>query len=402
VVAGTKKRHFDEHDVPKFVSPKRARTLTRRDKTADTPEKTPLTNNKNIVYRQAFEERYGTNLIKNLLTRKCRATVVQVIENARLPAYAATIFKDAKIEINADYALRVRVEVFSDWLPLPKNTVEKASIMSTFPCAWARSLDSSQERPKVNDPVWVSLVSEDDFTTFLYEGRVAGDYQATDYIPITDNARLFNPCDSELEVSAVLSPVMGTPLEAVCGLDNPELINMALPEPIVEEAEPPKTLDEVAPPVGTLALPQTGDKPDTPEEVQPNGVLVNKEAETNAGVEARGIHAGFDSNPHPPPDLKGSGLYEGSAQYFWDKGYENQLVEDGKQMFSMQKNDGYDDPNTGDEVPALGPGIHEDFFKEGAVAAAIAMGIQGAEDTAETNFFKQGWYQAEQAAQGGP
>tara|TARA_R110000824_G_scaffold45246_1_gene130979 strand:- start:74 stop:916 length:843 start_codon:yes stop_codon:yes gene_type:complete len=196
--------------------------------------RTPGANNLSQLYKFALEDKFGVNLLKNAMTTKWRGVVLEVITasgadadkvgfGVRPPPQVEQLLRGNGINKTDQYALKVGIEIFSDWLS-PANIsnvsgrehTDYESAASFFPTAYPRN--SELARPEVGQFIWCSLVSDQDYTNFVYEDIIDSSYIASMIYPVRelDPRGRFDPCAGELELQAVLSFDLGEPIEAKC------------------------------------------------------------------------------------------------------------------------------------------------------------------------------------------
>jgi len=214
------------------------------------PEVAPFSNARRRTHRAEINKRFGVNhLAPDSRKLRYKAKVVHVEDNRPPPPYVRELFAANNLVPVGHFHMKVRVEVFSSWLSIPgeADAEEIEATTSLFPNAWLK--DEGQEKPGKGDDVWVSLVDDKDFLNFIYEGKRGADLPVTLSSGIQQTGNWFDPCEGRLEIDSVLAHVMGTPILAVCGLPRPVVDVEEFVPPFV-----PKSIGEIAPPVGILKL----------------------------------------------------------------------------------------------------------------------------------------------------
>jgi len=214
------------------------------------PEVAPFSNERRRTHRAEINKRFGVNhLAPDSRKLRYKAKVVHVEDNRPPPPYVRDLFAANNLVPVGHFHMKVRVEVFSSWLSIPAEATaeEIEATTSLFPNAWLK--DEGQEKPGKGDDVWVSLVDDEDFLNFIYEGKRGADLPVTLSSGIQQTGNWFDPCEGRLEIDSVLAHVMGTPILAVCGLPRPVVDVEEFVPPFV-----PKSIGEIAPPVGILKL----------------------------------------------------------------------------------------------------------------------------------------------------
>ena len=287
----------------------------------DSAETTPITGD-HRADRREFESRFGTDAFKTLGVvgaggSMLLAEVMAVEIDAGAPSAVTERFRKLNLEAPSQTALRVHVQAFSSWQVIRRSMTprERRHALGKLPLAWM--VDESQDVPTVGAMVYVSLIDPDDWTSFAVLSVVAPGSPTSQDLGIEDLEDLFKPCEGELEVSAVLSPVLGTPITAVCGVER-EKVDVPSPP------STPKTLKDVAQPVGVLTL------PDRSSEIAasapaPEDDAVAKAIEEGKQAFINGNHSPTDSNPYtggtPLHDAWFQGYSEDGWQVIVEEGY---------------------------------------------------------------------------------
>ena len=195
--------------------------------------RTPGADNLSQLYKFALEDKFGLNLLKNPMGVKWRGVVLEVITSSGIsaddpdvgvspPPQIRQLLRSNGINKSDQYALKVGIEVFSDWLDISSvgtgelKSLKYGSDVSFFPTAYPRN--SELARPEVGQFIWCSLVSEQDYTNFIYDDIIDSSYIASMIYPTEElnPSERFDPCAGELELQAVLSFDLGEPIQAKC------------------------------------------------------------------------------------------------------------------------------------------------------------------------------------------